>query len=298
MAGASSTATNGHLPTGRELDVVPLAWPDPAAVQIAGLRIGYWTDDGYFSPASPALGRAVEEAVAALRAHGAIVESLDPPDVDEAMRLYFSLAASDGGAAMRRMVGRGPTDPQIRRMLRLERLPRWAREIAGQWFQRLGNPRLANLVRVGGAISASDYWRLINARDQFISGFANRLSEGGFSAVLTPPHALPAMPHGTSLDLMPAGSYALLPNLLDFPAGVVAATCIAAGETTEAVDGLARGDACDRLARKTLRTATGLPVGVQVVALPWREDIVLAVMAALETHFRALANYPCKPPAQ
>jgi fatty acid amide hydrolase len=35
-----------------------------------------------------------------------------------------------------------------------------------------------------------------------------------------------------------------------------------------------------------------LPVGVQVVARHWREDIVLAVMAALEDHFRSTPDYP------
>jgi len=34
-------------------------------------------------------------------------------------------------------------------------------------------------------------------------------------------------------------------------------------------------------------------VGVQVSALHWREDIVLAVMNALQEHFRNQPGYPC-----
>jgi len=37
-------------------------------------------------------------------------------------------------------------------------------------------------------------------------------------------------------------------------------------------------------------------VGVQVVARHWREDVVLGVMAQLETHFRGRADYPANPP--
>lgn len=38
--------------------------------------------------------------------------------------------------------------------------------------------------------------------------------------------------------------------------------------------------------------ATGLPVGVQVVAAPWREDLLLQVAAALETAFRWTDRHP------
>jgi fatty acid amide hydrolase len=41
-------------------------------------------------------------------------------------------------------------------------------------------------------------------------------------------------------------------------------------------------DAAQRTARKVERGSAGLPVGVQIVARPWREDVVLAVMAELE----------------
>jgi Asp-tRNA(Asn)/Glu-tRNA(Gln) amidotransferase A subunit family amidase len=40
----------------------------------------------------------------------------------------------------------------------------------------------------------------------------------------------------------------------------------------------------------------GLPVGVQVAARHWHEDIVLAVMAAIEEHFQSQPDYPAHPP--
>jgi fatty acid amide hydrolase len=41
--------------------------------------------------------------------------------------------------------------------------------------------------------------------------------------------------------------------------------------------------------------SVGLPVGVQVAARHWREDIVLAVMNAIESHFRTQTDYPAQP---
>jgi fatty acid amide hydrolase len=39
----------------------------------------------------------------------------------------------------------------------------------------------------------------------------------------------------------------------------------------------------------------GLPVGVQVVARPWREHVALAVMSAIETEAKKRDNFPVNP---
>jgi fatty acid amide hydrolase len=39
----------------------------------------------------------------------------------------------------------------------------------------------------------------------------------------------------------------------------------------------------------------GLPIGVQVVARPWREDVVLVIMDALESAARERREYPRTP---
>jgi fatty acid amide hydrolase len=43
------------------------------------------------------------------------------------------------------------------------------------------------------------------------------------------------------------------------------------------------------------RGSAGLPIGVQVVARHWREDLVLAVMAELERALSANPEYPALP---
>lgn len=76
-----------------------------------------------------------------------------------------------------------------------------------------------------------------------------------------------------------AASYAILYNLLGLPAGVTPVTRVRSGEESERRIGK---DSVERAARAVEAGSAGLPVGVQVVAHPWREDIVLALMAALE----------------
>jgi fatty acid amide hydrolase len=49
-------------------------------------------------------------------------------------------------------------------------------------------------------------------------------------------------------------------------------------------------------AAKNVETGSaGLPVGVQVVARHWHEDVALGIMSALEEHFRAQSDYPAHP---
>ncbi len=83
-----------------------------------------------------------------------------------------------------------------------------------------------------------------------------------YDLILCPVNALPAMEHGTSFqpERTPAFSYTIAYNLTGWPGAVV--RC---GSSRE-----------------------GLPVGVQAVARPWREDVALAAAGHLEI---ALGGY-------
>ncbi len=76
------------------------------------------------------------------------------------------------------------------------------------------------------------------------------------------------------------------------PAGVVATTRVRPGE--ESNHSVSR-DVVDRATRVAESDGSGLLVGVQVVARHWREDVLLALMGALERHFEKRPDYPADP---
>jgi fatty acid amide hydrolase len=136
------------------------------------------------------------------------------------------------------------------------------------------------------------YWQLAEAQIDYRRLFLDALDgdEGGpFDLVLSPPCALPACTHGAARDLGLAGSYSLLANVLGFPAGVVPVTHVRADEEGTRPESR---DAVERTAAKVDRGSAGLPVGVQVMARPWRDDVALAAMRAIETAANYRANSP------
>jgi amidase len=76
----------------------------------------------------------------------------------------------------------------------------------------------------------------------------------GFDVMVCPVCSFPGMVHGSTYDRLSAFSYTMTYNLTGWPAAVVRA-----GTSRE-----------------------GLPIGVQIVARPWREDVALAVAAKIE----------------
>jgi fatty acid amide hydrolase len=76
------------------------------------------------------------------------------------------------------------------------------------------------------------------------------------------------------------------------PSGAVAATTVRPGEES---DRPASRDPAERAAADVERGSAGLPIGVQIAGRVWREDVVLALMSVLETHFRSQAGYPSRP---
>jgi fatty acid amide hydrolase len=104
---------------------------------------------------------------------------------------------------------------------------------------------------------------------------------------------LPALTHGSGNYLVQDATYTIPYNLLGLPAGVVSVTRVRPGEESDRPPST---HLSEQTASKVEQESVGLPVGVQVAARHWREDIVLAVMAAIEQHFQPQPDYPVHPP--
>ena len=265
--------------------VDPLAPPVPLgdhrAVDVRTLRVAVYEDDGVFL-SSPAVRRAVREAAQRLASAGARVVAWTPPDLRIANELFFGLLAADRGRGFRALLRGEKVDPSLAPMLMIAKQPRLAVEAFRALFRVLGQRRTAELVSNYGYGDTHHYWPLVETQLDYRRRFLEALDRGDgepFDVVLGPPCALPAFTHGAARDLAVPGTYSTLPNVLGFPAGVVPVTTVRADE--EAARPASR-DAVDAAAAKVDRGSAGLPAGAQVMARPWRDDVALAAMRAIE----------------
>ena len=120
----------------------------------------------------------------------------------------------------------------------------------------------------------------------------DRAPGGPIDLILMPAYAVPAVPHKATINMPFAGSYALLSPVLGYPAGVVPVTRVRPDEES----GRKRSfDVVERTAFATDRGSAGLPIGVQLMGRPWRDDVVLAAMRVIEQAARKRSDFPASP---
>jgi amidase len=112
--------------------------------------------------------------------------------------------------------------------------------------------RVLKLQRENG-LDIAQYGNLVGRWDSFRAAMLGFMQE--FDAILCPVTSIVKMEHGSTFDRLDSFSYTMAFNLTGWPAAVVRAGV----------------------------TPDGLPVGVQIAARPWREDVALAIARHLET---------------
>ena len=213
-------------PDGEDPHVVPAPLGDPASVEVAGLRVVTFTDNGLRTP-TPETVAVVEAAAAALEEAGAGVRAEVPPALAEAWAALDGLIRADGFTWLRRLINGAGT-------------PGWGSYATRGWITPgppLPGDELAALIERADAIRA----RLLRWVQDV-------------DLIVCPAMPQPAIRHGESTEPWFGDTYSDVHNLTGWPAVVVR------GGTTQG----------------------GLPIGVQLIAPPWREDVALAGARVVE----------------
>ena len=220
-------------PDGIDPFIHPVPLGDPASVNIAGLRVAFFTDNGTVSPTAE-VEASVRSAAAAIANSGAeVVEDLPTAITENIDANITSLLTADGGAGVRRLVDKAGTEqvhPQLHRFLQAE------------------------------PITTAEYTALLEHLDAFRSQMLSFMEN--YDAILSPVRPWPALPHGESLtaESSPSNFYTSVFNTTGWPGSVV----------------------------RVGTSSDGLPISVQVMCRPWREDVAVALAAVLEN---ALGGY-------
>ena len=117
------------------------------------------------------------------------------------------------------------------------------------------HPWVGRFVEGTDALPVAEYTALLEEIDAFRSNMLGFMEN--YDAILCPVRPFPALPHGESMtpERSPGNTFTSSFNLTGWPGAVVRA-----GTSPE-----------------------GLPIGVQLIARPWREDVSLALAAIVES---------------
>ena len=209
--------------------IVPMPLGNPADVDISGLRVAFYTDNGLRVPTDEIVA-AVRSAANALADAGCLVEEDLPRAIPDNPDINNQLSQGDGQAGARRLLAKyGTTETH-------------------EWMTRLLEKASENMVSVG------EYTAALERVDAYRSAMLGFMEN--YDVIVCPVSAFAALPHGESMtDENRSGiNYTATYNITGWPSTVV------------------RGGT----------SPDGLPIGVQVVARPWREDVSLAVAQYLE----------------
>lgn len=270
--------------------IPPLSYESTDTVPTRTLRVGYLVNDGLMSP-SAAVQRAVHEAVDALRAQGVEVVPFVIPNGYSPMSDYLAIMTADGGDTVRERIDSGAMDPVLRSSLNTVKMPSWLKATIGTLTNLTGDPTVGALLYPVGEKSVAQLWKLTKKIRDYREYFVAAMDAAQLDALICPPHNTPALPHGAAKNFAPAGYFSMLFNLIQLPAGVVPVTTVRNEE-------VARQNISGRLnamAANVDQGSAGLPVGVQVVARPWQESLLMVLMEMIEQQASHSAAFPMTP---
>ena len=136
------------------------------------------------------------------------------------------------------------------------------------------------MVIAGSSKTAYEFFQACEEQDEIKTTFLKWWKSNNIDALITPGLGLPAIKHGTSLNLSLACCYTFYFNLLDYPTGVVPITTVR--ENEQKYEDPFWNDSITDGAKKTMEGSKGLPVGIQVTTLPYEEELCLNVMRRIE----------------
>ncbi|KAL7396942.1 hypothetical protein ABVT39_014068 [Epinephelus coioides] len=246
------------------------------------LRIGYLENDG-FSEGSPSMVRGVREVKALLEKAGHTFVPYTPLEIPYAVNELMTRGAfADGITTFFEKMKGDPVDPVIKVQYHVYKLPIWLKKVLSFLIKPV-SPRIsASLNALTGVRSVAEVWKHNAAVEDYIQATIASWRRYNIDVLLCPMIG-PAYNFLYCGKLTSLLSYTGFYNLLNFPAGVVPVSTVTAEDEEELKHYKGNfQDLWDRDFKKAVTGGEGLPIAVQCVALPWRDELCLRFMREVE----------------
>lgn len=269
----------------------PVPLGDLSSVTVKGMRIGYYLDDGFFTPAT-VCQRATQKAIDILKEKGAEMIPIELDNQLEVVKLYTSIVSSGGMKPLKKLLQGETILTSTKSLWTIGRIPDFAKQASKSILPKLGEARLGELASTMQKKPVRAFWQMVDQRNKILEKEQKKWRELGIQAMVCPTTAAPPVPLGETKEFSAVFGYTGRYNLLGFPAGTIPITKVTKAETKS------RQDATDRIEKRAILVESqseGLPIGAQVVALPWQDHIALKLMQVIEKEARKSPDFPVTP---
>ncbi|XP_078320644.1 vitamin D3 hydroxylase-associated protein-like [Crassostrea virginica] len=251
------------------------------------LKIGFYLNDGYI-PSVPSMHRAVNKAKAILEAQGHTLVPMQPLDPKRMFRLFLDTVGADGTKTYLNCMKDDIYDSTVRPFFYTSQLPVAMKKVVGWITSAISRDDMAGymIMALSGFSSVYEYWNHAVDIEDYKDDTLALWRSHGVDAVICPGFPFPAIPHNSFGDLVGGCVYSTMYNLLNYPAGVVPVTKVTEQDIQDMADYPQKTMFEKNIKKMMLGGTVGLSCGVQCVALPYQEEIVVRLMKEVEQGIR------------
>lgn len=244
------------------------------------LKIGYFFDLPYFD-AAPCIKKTIRQCVAALGEHHEIVE-FQVPHSKEIIQLFMQAANANGSNDLLEALQGETVEPYYNLQVLTCAHPLLT-SFALKLLKLAGNSRTAEFLSAKPNISPAEYIEVFQRIQDLTEILTAHWTSQSIDAIICPVFGLVAPNHNTTVELLPALSYSCIWNAVGYPTGIVPVKLVSAGEDIYYDK---YNDITTKAAKKCMQGSEGLPIALQIVALPYKDELLLGVMKLVENIFQ------------
>ena len=293
-------SSNGHL-TDPYMAAIPFR--EQIFSSKKKLRIGYWSKgDGWFT-STKCVQRGIMEAVDVLsKEYDYEIIELPFKDGFDVVSLYMKYMGAEANMKefMRALDGTEELFGGFKTLKKLQEIPQWIRKfIIAPVMPMIGEYRKHALLTnfKGGDLTLKEFKDTCKQMTKWKYEFWDWCDSfnGEIDAIICPTTFYPAPKHDFSANFLITLTSTFLQNLLDCAAGNYGpVTYVNKNECHYNLNDLPENerDSYSKELDLYMKDAYGLPIGVQVMAKPYNDEIVLRVMNDLDKYYKKPENKP------
>ena len=225
--------------------------------------------------------RVVKETVDNLEAAGYDVVEVNSPDMGDVLYYYVGMMLAEENQKLYKDLSSDVYDSCNHGLVlavTLYKLP---------WILKklIINPLLGLLTRVPPIeklfTSTLEFGQAARERDELVRSYLTFLHSAGVDVIICPGQQLPAPQTGRLGTMMAGISPYIAWNVMNFPAGIATVSTWSSADTVE-MENYPRDDILYKMIRSCCEGAEGMPLSVQVVGKPFKDEQVLRVLSNIE----------------